>query len=117
MLRNSTIWFGGDPNINWTDNTIIGTNYSLTLCNTILDLLTNHGFTQMNLKPPKHDHILDTFLKNHPALISGIEVVPGISDHEAVCVTCDFTVKSVPPVKRKIYLYIVIVEQGRFCIH
>jgi len=106
--KNSTIWFGGDlnlPNINWGDNTIIGTNYSLALCNTFLDLLTNHGFTQMNLQPTRHDHILDIFLTNRPALISGIEVVPGISDHEAVCVTCNLTVKSVRPTKRQIYVW------------
>jgi len=105
--KNSIIWFGGDlnlPNINWADNSIIGTNYSLTLCTVIhfFDLLTNHGFTQMNLQPTRHDHILDIFLTNCPALISGIDVFPGISYHEAVCVTCDLTVKSVRPGKRKI---------------
>ena len=59
----------------------------------------------MNLQPTRHDHILDIFLTNCPALISGIEVVSGISDHEAVSVTCDLTVKSVRPGKRKIYLW------------
>ena len=45
----------------------------------------------MNLQPTRHDHILGIFLTNRPALISGIEVVPGISDHEAVCVTVQLT--------------------------
>jgi len=53
----------------------------------------------MSLQQTRHDHILDIFPLNCPALISGIEVVPGISDHKAVCITCDLTVKSVPPAK------------------
>ena len=46
----------------------------------------SHGFTQMNLPPTRHNHILDIFLTTHPALISDVKVIPGISDHEAVCV-------------------------------
>ena len=60
-------------------SSVHGINYSLTLCNTFLDLLTSHGFTQLNLQPT---HI---FLTNHPALISNTEVIPGISDHEEAC--------------------------------
>ena len=100
--KNSTIWFGGDlnlPNINWVDNTIGGNNYPLTLCNTFLDLLTSHGFTQMNLQLTRSNHVLDIFLTNHPALISDIKVIPGISDHEALCVESALTVKSVSPSK------------------
>ena len=59
----------------------------------------------MNLQPTRHNHILDIFLTNHPALISDVKVIPGISDHEAVCVECDLTVKSVLPVKKKLYLW------------
>jgi len=68
--KNSTLWFGGDlnlPNINWADNTISGTNYPITLCNTFLELLTSHGFTQLHLLPTRHGHILDIFLTNCPA--------------------------------------------------
>ena len=106
--KDSKIWFGGDlnlPNINWADNIISSTNYPLSLCNIFLDLLTSHSFTQMNLQPTRHNNILDIFLTNHPALISDVKVIPGISDHEAVYVECDLTVKSVLPVKRKLYLW------------
>ena len=86
---------------NWADNTISGNNYSLTLCNTFLDLLTSHGFAQMNLQPTRNNHVLDIFLTNRPALTSDIKVTPGISDHEAVCVECALTVKSISSTKRK----------------
>ena len=74
--KSSTIWFGNLhlPNINWADNTINGTNYPITLCNISLDLLASQGFTQMNLQPTRHDHILDIFLTNRPAVISDVIV-------------------------------------------
>ena len=59
----------------------------------------------MNLQPTRNNNILDIFLTNHPALVSDIKVIPGISDHEAVCIECPITVKSVPSTKRKLYLY------------
>ena len=89
--KNSTIWFGGDlnlPNINWVDNTITGTNYPFTLCNIFLDLVTSHGFSQMNLQPTRYNHILDIFLTNRPALVSDIKVIPGISDHDSFTRLC-----------------------------
>ena len=106
--KNSTIWVAGDlnlPNINWTDNTISAANYSLTLCNTFLNLLTNHGLMQMNLQPTRNNHILDIFLTNRPALICNVQVIRGISNHGAVCVECALTVKSVPSFRRKVYLW------------
>ena len=77
----------------------------MTLCDTFLDLLTSHGFIQMNLQPTRNNHVLDIFLTNHPALISDIKVITGISDHKAVCVECALTIKSVSSTKRKLYLW------------
>ena len=105
--KNSIIWFGGDlnlPNINWANNTISGTSYSLAQCNVFLDLLTSYDFTQMNLQPTS----IRYFLTNHPTLISDI-VIPGISDHEAVCT---LTVKFVSSIKGTVFL-----EQGRLYIN
>jgi len=59
----------------------------------------------MNLLPTRNNNILDIFLTNHPALVSDIKVIPGIIDHEAVCIECVLTVKSVPSTKRKLYLW------------
>ena len=105
--KNSTIWVAGDlnlPNICWSDHTINGSNYSLALCNAFLDLPTHHGFMQMNLQPTRNNHILDIFLKNRSFSVSNIQILPGISDHEAVCVECLLNGKFTSSIKRKIHL-------------
>ena len=58
------------------------------LCNAFLDLLIHHGLMQINLQPTRNNHILDIFLTNRPFSVSNIQILPGISDHEAVCVEC-----------------------------
>ena len=106
--KNSTIWVDGDlnlPNINWSDHTINGSNYSLALCNVFLDLLTHYGFVQMNLQPTRNIHTLDIFLTRRLFLVSNIQILPGISDHEAVCVECLLNVKFTSSIKRNIYLW------------
>ena len=67
----------------------------------------------MNLQPTRNNHVLNIFLTNCPALIFDIKVIPGISDHEALCVESALTVKSVSPSKKET----LFVEQSRFCIY
>ena len=44
----------------------------------------DYGFEQLVNLPTRGNHILDLVLSTHPDIISQVEVVPGISDHEAV---------------------------------
>jgi len=56
-------------------------------------------------QPTRNNNILDIFLTNHPSLVSDINVLPGISNHEAVCVSSAITIKKTPPIKRDVYLW------------
>ena len=59
----------------------------------------------MNMQPTRHYSILDVLLTNQPLAIINVEIVPGISDHEALIVTSDISVQNSPTIKRKIYLW------------
>ena len=71
--------------------------------------MTYHSFVQMNLQPTRYNDILDVFLTNQPTnqplATTNIETVPVISDPEAVIVKSAMSVKNLPTIKRKIYLW------------
>ena len=67
--------------------------------------MVHHGLVQMNLQPTRCNSILDVFLINQPLSISNVEMLPGISYHEAVSVQSDMSVKNLPTIKRKINLW------------
>ena len=67
------IWIGGDfnlPNIDWDNLSVNGHNYSVQLCNTLLELVTDFGLTQIVNLPTRENNILDIFLTNRPSLIN-----------------------------------------------
>jgi len=72
----------------------------------ILEMMNNYGFEQFVSQPTREDHILDLFLSTHPDIIENVQVVPGISDHEAV--TCQLVLPSDKQTGnnlRKVYQY------------
>ena len=81
------IWIAGDfnlPNIDWENLSVNGYNYSLQLCNIILDFIADSGLTQIVNSPTRENNILDIFLTNRPSLINDCHTLSGISDHEIV---------------------------------
>ena len=50
------------------------------------------------------NNVLDLVLSNNPSIVSNIETIPGISDHDIVHVTLDVRCKRRKNVKRKIYI-------------
>ena len=79
-------------------------NYSL------LDLASDYHLEQLMHENTKRNHILDLVFCTNPSYVSNVNVVPGISDHEAV----SFCFNSIPLTyeksTHKIYLY----NQGNF---
>ena len=105
---NSTIWIAGDinlPNINWSDWSIHSNNYSLSLTNLFTDLLISNGFNQLVDSPTRHNNILDIFATNRPSLVTKCEIIPGISDHEAVHVETQLRVVTVHSAPRQVLLW------------
>ena len=51
-----------------------------------VETMNDYGFEQFVDLPTRGNHILDLVIPPHPDMVSQVEVVPGISDHEAISV-------------------------------
>ena len=56
-------------------------------------------------KPTRMENILDLFFTNRPSLVNQVQIKPGISDHEMVCIGSAIRPAKVKPVQRKVYLW------------
>ena len=103
---NAIIWIAGDvnlPAIDWQNNTIISTRYNLSINSRLLDLLSDHGLSQIVDFPTRGQNILDIFLTNRPSMITSCTPIPGISDHEAILIHSNTSITLPHPTKRRIY--------------
>ena len=64
-----------------------------------------HSLELMNWQPTKFNSLFDVFLTNQPLSVSSVKVLAGISDHEAILVKSDMSVKNSPTIKRKSYFW------------
>jgi len=75
------------PNITWLDG--IGQispspTYGTEVNQSLLETINEFGLGQLVTDPTRGENILDLIFSTHPESVSNIEVIPGISDHEAV---------------------------------
>ena len=87
--KEANIWITGDfnlPNIEWCTNSVVDNGYPLDICNLLIDEFNLGGFSQMVDAPTRNNNILDLFATNRPSLVTSLKVLPGISDHELICV-------------------------------
>ena len=110
VINNPTIpiWIAGDinlPNIDWNKNTVVNNCYPLVLCNSILDFIADHGFSQTVQTPTRNQNILDIFLTNRPSTVSSCDVISGISDHEIVCISSTVSVPYTKKQERNIFIW------------
>ena len=69
-------------------------------------MMNDYGFEQFVTQPTREDHLLDLVLSTDPEIIENVQVVPGISDHEAI--TCQLVLPMDKPTSnslRKVYQY------------
>ena len=107
-FKNSIFILSGDfnlPDINWKTNTIVGSQYSLSKNQLFLDLTNDLGLTQTVQEPTRGSNILDIFFINNMSLINKTSVVSGVSDHEAVVIESNLSIKPKKPSKREIKLW------------
>ena len=73
------------PDINW-ENLCTTNQHTATKQNKLLEIVSEYGLTNMVNEPTRLDsgNILDLVLTSNPALISNVNTVSGMSDHEAV---------------------------------
>lgn len=104
----ATIWIGGDlnlPDINWTDNTITGHHYPLSLNERFLTFQEDNFFVKFVTFPTRNNNTLDIFITNHPSLVNQCSPISGIGDHDRVLVDLNTAINHDKPTKRKIYLW------------
>ena len=103
---NATIIVGGDFNagdIDWDTNTVPSGSNQKTICTKLLEILNCHHLEQQQMDSPREKRILDLFCSNKPNLTKSVHVIPGLSDHEAVCTDCDIQARTHKKPPRKIH--------------
>jgi len=107
-VRNPQIWLSGDfnaPHIDWSIPLVTPGSPHCSTQQLLVDVVQDHGLTQVINEPTRLANILDLFLTNSPEQIQDITIIPGLSDHEAVVIEANVK----PPLhrqpSRKIPLY------------
>ena len=73
--------------------------------NLFIDILANHGMSQIVDQWTRGENTLDLIAVNYLTLANRTEILPGISDHDAVFAEIDIRPKRYGQAKRKIPLY------------
>ena len=105
---NAHIWIAGDlnfPGIDWETKGLKPTCRHPRLHQDMLDYLDGLGLEQVVKEPTRGLNTLDLFITNNSTLVNEVQVIPGISDHQAVLADCDLTPITNKQPKRKIPLY------------
>ena len=106
--NNAHVWLAGDmnlPGIEWPSGCLKENCPTPSQHIQFLEILADHGLTQITDKPTREENVLDLIVVNNPTLVNRLEVIPGISDHDAVFSELDISPKKFKQVKRKIPIY------------
>ena len=97
------------PDISWSDgNGRINPSptYGTEVNQLLLDSVNDNGLEQLVSVPTRGKNILDLLFCSHPYLIADVEIIPGISDHEAVFYCLNLSSKPLTnEVEHPIFLY------------
>ena len=109
------IIIGGDfnlPDINWESGTT--TNPCTSNHQELLDLLLENSLSQVirEVTRPASSNILDLLITSNPALVSDVNVLPGISDHDIISFTFSGNLKFAPKPSRKIFQFHKANQEG-----
>ena len=97
------------PDISWSDST--GTvnsslAYGYEVNQMFLDIIHDHGLGQLVTEATLGNNILDLILCSHPYIISDTNIIPGISDREALLFCLGSLTKPViDEINRSIFLF------------
>ena len=80
--------------------------YGRELNDLFLDLINDANLEQMVQQPTRQKNILDLVLSSHPDMISNVDVVPGMSDHEIIVFDINLHSCILPKqITHSVYLY------------
>jgi hypothetical protein len=83
----STLILAGDFNardIDWDNMTPKQECQKKSLCNKLINILSEANLHQMQRQNTREDAILDLLCTNKPSLVKNIDTIPGISDHDGI---------------------------------
>ena len=72
------------PGFDWKHNCLFPTCRFPELTRKFADCLDDHGWVQLITNPTRGKNVVDLFITNNDSLIVKTQVIPGISDHDAV---------------------------------
>ena len=93
------------PKINWSNIAPTEDCKNQSYYRDFIDILYDNNMTQIVQDPTRENHILDLFLTNNPSIVNRANVIPGISDHDAVLVNTNTSARMRPQKPRKIHLF------------
>ena len=70
-----------------------------------MDILDDYNLVQIVTEPTRHDNVLDLILTSNPTLVSKVECLPGLSDHDIVLAEVAIKPAQTKQKRRKIHLY------------
>ena len=103
------------PGIEWPSTSIKPNWSSPAQHNLFIDVLANHGMSQIVDQRTRGENTLDFIAVNYFTLANRTEILPGISDHDALFAEIDITPKRHGQGKRKIPLYKKADWEGIVC--
>ena len=105
------IWVLGDlnyPKMDWDKDDVpfIKTGCAHTRLNdSFIETMSDFNLSQMVRDPTRQGNILDLFLTTNHTLVSSVNVIPGLSDHNIVKSLVDTKPASTKKAPRKVHLY------------
>ena len=110
--KGAHLWLGGDfnlPDINWEDESVSQYASNSSVAHQLLNITRDFYLDQVVTKPTRVTEttasILDLFFTSNQTLINKVEVIPGISDHEAVFIESSLRPMRVITPPRKVFQY------------
>ena len=106
--HHSHVFIGGDfnlPDWDWGNNRLKANPKEPGKHTDFIELLHDHGLTQLVNKPTRLNNILDLMITNNPTRVIRTKVIPGISDHDAVLSELDINPTKITQPPRQIPLY------------
>ena len=107
--KNNPIWLAGDfnlPDIDWTTNSINGSQCSKELNERFLNLFELSKLQQLVDFSTRKDSILDLLFTNRPGFVTFCKAMPGFGDHDT-SVLADIVChpKKIKPIPRTVHLW------------
>ena len=106
--NNNHIWIAGYmnlPGISWPSGSIKTNCPTPAQHELFMEILADHGLTQVIDKPTREENMLDLMAVNNPTLLNRTEIIPGISDDNVVFAELDIAPLRQRQTKRKIPIY------------